>query len=173
MPDYAPVLEHAQLRALLPQRYPMLLLDRVLHVEPGRSITAVKAVTGAEPCYRDLPDDAGPDRYRYPASLLVESFGQAAAVMWLLSSHELDAPGHLPLLAAVRDVWIEADAYPGDVLRHEVRLDHAIDGAAFATGSVFVNSRRIAAIGSLLAVVRPSALLGAAPTRVPIPLIHS
>ena len=163
------MIEYAQLCALLPQRYPMLLLDRVVEVRPGHSITAVKAVTGAEPCYRDLPDGAGPDHFRYPPALIVESFGQAAAVMWLLDSRALDAAGTVPMLAAVKDFRFEGDAYPGDVLRHEVRLDHAVDGAAFGTGEVYAGSRRIATVGSLLAVVRPSASVTQAAHPKPFP----
>lgn len=53
-------LEHAELRALLPHRYPMLLLDRVEAVEPGVSLEAVKTVTGCEPCYRGSPRASPP-----------------------------------------------------------------------------------------------------------------
>jgi 3-hydroxyacyl-[acyl-carrier-protein] dehydratase len=155
------MLDHAGIRALLPQRYPMLLLDRVVDVAVGERLTALKAVTAAEPCYRDLPDGAGPAAFAYPASLLVESFGQAAAVLWLLSRpHE--APGRLPVFAALRDVALIGRAYPGDVLRHEVRLDQLLDRTAFGSGETWVGDRRIAMVGSLLAVVRPVSSL--APT---------
>jgi 3-hydroxyacyl-[acyl-carrier-protein] dehydratase len=174
------MLEHAQLRAILPHRYPMLLLDRVLAVTPGASLTAVKAVTGCEPCYRALPDGLPPERYAYPVSLMLESFGQAAAVLWLLSAGDRSAgdrsAGDRPagdadvlMLAVVRDFQLHGEAYPGDVLRHEVRLDHALDGAGIGVGEIFVGDRRIAAVGSLLAVVRPSqSLLPAAALAAPI-----
>jgi 3-hydroxyacyl-[acyl-carrier-protein] dehydratase len=149
------MLEHHHLRAILPQRYPMLLLDRVLCYEIGSSITAVKAVSGAEPCYRHVPDGLPRECYAYPVSLLIESFGQAAAVLWLLSDRrsERDAE-QVPMLAAVRDVQIDGCALPGDTLHHRVRLDQTLDGAAIAVGETLVDGRRVAAIGSLLAVVR-------------------
>jgi 3-hydroxyacyl-[acyl-carrier-protein] dehydratase len=153
------MLDHHQIRAILPQRWPMLLLDRVLAAEPGVSMTAVKAVSATEPCYRDLPDDAPPPAWAYPLSLLIESFGQAAAVLWVLRHRELDDPGALPLLAGIKGVRVSGRAYPGDVLRHEVRLEHAVDGAAFATGECSVAGRCIATFDSLLAVVRPGASL--------------
>jgi 3-hydroxymyristoyl/3-hydroxydecanoyl-(acyl carrier protein) dehydratase len=152
-------LEHGQIQAMLPQRYPMLLLDRALHVTPGIAMTAVKAVSATDPCYRSVPAGAPPEAYAFPVSLLVESFGQAAAVVWLSRHPELDATGSLPLLAVVRDFRIEGDVRPGDVIRHEVQMDHAVDGAGFGTGEIFVGDRRIATVGSLLAVVRPDAAL--------------
>jgi 3-hydroxyacyl-[acyl-carrier-protein] dehydratase len=149
-------LDHARIRALLPHRHPMLLVDRVEELAPGVSLTAVKAVTGSEPCYRDLPDDASADRYAYPMSLLVESFGQAAAILWLVSAAEMGRPGHgLPMFAAARDCRLEQPVYPGDVVRHRVRLDQVVEGAAFAAGESWVGETRVASFGSMLAVIRP------------------
>jgi len=157
------MLEHAELRALLPQRFPMLLLDRVTEVEPGVRLTAVKAVTGCEPCYRGLSDTAPPSAYRYPPSLLLESFGQAAAVLWFLQHPELeDGEDRLPLFTSVRDLRFGDPVLPGDLVRHEVRMDHAVPGAAFVTGETRVGGRCVATVGSLMAAVRPRSELGPA-----------
>ncbi|MEV4200738.1 3-hydroxyacyl-ACP dehydratase FabZ family protein [Micromonospora globbae] len=146
-------LEHAELRALLPHRYPMLLLDRVEAVEPGVSLEAVKTVTGCEPCYRGIAEGEPADRYAYPASLLIESFGQGAAVLWLLSRRPGTAG--LPMFTAARECVLLRPAYPGDVIRHRVRLDQVVDGAAFASGSSWIGDDKVAEFGSMMAVVRP------------------
>ncbi len=96
-------LDLSRIAALLPHGHHMVLLDRVLDLEPGRSIVAVKAVSGGDPCYRDLPGGLPPDRYAYPVSLMLESFGQAAAVLWLSSPGSPGGPDRMILLAAVRD----------------------------------------------------------------------
>ncbi|SCG39458.1 3-hydroxyacyl-ACP dehydratase FabZ family protein [Micromonospora humi] len=145
-------LEHAALRALLPHRYPMLLLDRVEDVTPGESLTGVKAVSGCEPCYRGIAEGQPADRYAYPASLLIESFGQGAAVLWLLSRRAGTAG--LPMFTAARDVALLRPVHPGDVIRHRVRLEQVVDGAAFASGSSWVGERRVAEFDSMMAVVR-------------------
>ena len=149
-------LDHAQIRGLLPQRHPILLLDRVLSVEPGESIRAIKAITASEPCYAGLPDGLGQDSYAYPVSLLLESFGQAAAVLWLLSTAGL-ADGSVLMFAAARDCVIESRAYPGDVLCHTARLDRVLAGPAFVEGEPLAGGRRVAVMGSLIAAIRPSA----------------
>lgn len=149
------------IRELLPQRFPLLLVDRVVAVRPD-GIVAEKAVTAAEWCYTDLDGAAPAAAYAYPTALLLESFGQAAALAWFLRAADA-APGRrsglLPLFVGVRDLRLSGAAHPGDVLRHEVRLDKVVDGAAVASGTVTAGGRRIAVVGELLAAVRPGAAL--------------
>lgn len=145
-----------RVRAVLPQRHPMLLIDRVLALEPGRAIRAVKAVTVAEPCYAHLADDLPAGRYAYPVPLLIESIGQAAALLWLDGGPPDD---DVLLLAAIRDYVVEGSAYPGEVVRHEVRVDSVKAGTAFAHGESFVDGRRIAVAGTLIAARRPRSQL--------------
>ncbi|MFD0900343.1 3-hydroxyacyl-ACP dehydratase FabZ family protein [Actinomadura sediminis] len=148
--------EHHDVRAALPQRHPLLLVDRVLELDPGRSVTAVKAVTGTEPCYAALPDGSGPRAYRYPRSLMTESLGQCAALLWLGGRGGTDpGDGAVLMFAGVRDLRFAGHARPGDVLRHRVRLDSAIAGTAFASGETWVGDRRIAAATALIAARRP------------------
>lgn len=161
------VLDHAEVRTVLPQRYSMLLIDRVLAIESGAFIRAIKAVTVGEPCYHGLPEGLAAQRYAYPVGLLLESFGQAAAILWLTSAGP-EARGELLLFGAARDCLIEGRAYPGDVLRHEARLEQVTDGAAFVSGETWAGRRRIARIGSLMAVTRPGSALQPSPTIGPV-----
>lgn len=154
-------IEYADLQRLLPQRYPILLVDRVTDVSTD-GLTAVKAVSGTDACYRDVPEGEPRQAYAYPVPLLIESFGQSAALAWFLRAKELgsvDAEVLLPLFAGLRDFRVLGSAYPGDLIRHEVRLDQIVEGAAFASGEIRVGETLIATVQSLLAVVRPSAAL--------------
>jgi len=147
--------DHVDVRGVLPQRYPMLLVDRVVAREPGRSIRTVKAVTGTEPCYAGLPDGAPPDRYAYPRSLLIESFGQSAALLWLDNGAPAVDNEQVLLFAGARGYHFDGEAYPGDLLRHEVRLDSVVADTAFATGETWVGERRVATVAALMAARRP------------------
>lgn len=150
------VLGHAAICDLLPQRWPMVLLDRVLAVDLGaRTLVGTKAVSATEPCYRGLPDGLAEDRYAYPVSLLMESFGQAAAVLWRLVAER--EPDELLMFAVARDCVIDDRVYPGDLVRHEVALENVVGANAFATGACFVDDRRVASMGSFMAVRRPAA----------------
>jgi 3-hydroxyacyl-[acyl-carrier-protein] dehydratase len=148
-------LSYRELSALLPHAHPMILLDRVLTLEPGTEICAIKAVTGSEPCYAGIPEGSAASAYVYPASLLVESFGQAAAILWLRSSGRR-GDGDVLMFAAARNAEIEGDVYPGDVVRHVARLESSARGAAFVGGDSWIGDRRVARFGMLSAVVRPA-----------------
>ena len=149
-------LDHAAIRDCLPVRHPMLLVDRVVALEPGVSITAEKAVTGSEPCYRWLPDGLPPERYAYPSALVLESFGQAAAVLWVHTGRAGAAElAEVLMLAGFRRCRVEGRVFPGDVLRHEIRIDQVVHGNAFSSGATYVGKRRVASMGSLVAASRP------------------
>jgi 3-hydroxyacyl-[acyl-carrier-protein] dehydratase len=146
---------HSAIRAVLPQRYPLLLVDRVLAVDPGRSIRTIKAITGTEPCYAALAEGAAGERYAYPNSLMIESFGQSAALLWLDGRAPAPDDDQVLMFVGARDYRFEAAAYPGDVLRHEVRLESVLADTAFATGATWAGDRRIATVATLIATRRP------------------
>jgi 3-hydroxyacyl-[acyl-carrier-protein] dehydratase len=154
--------EYGRIRAMLPQAAPMVLLDRVQVREPGRSLRALKTVSGSEPCYQDMPTGLPERRYAYPRSLLLESFGQAAAVLWHSRTGSLADAATVLMFAAARRCRFTGHAYPGDVLRHEVMLDGTFADTGFASGETWVGYRRIASYGSFIAVVRPATVLAAA-----------
>jgi 3-hydroxymyristoyl/3-hydroxydecanoyl-(acyl carrier protein) dehydratase len=150
----AQMYDFGQVREILPQGTPMVLVDRVDWLDPGVALRATKTVSGSEPCYVDLPAGLPRQRYAYPFSLLVESFGQAAAVLWLSKDGGLAAPDDVLMFAAARDLRFHGRAYPGDVLRHEVRLESSVARTGFATGETWIGDRLIATMGSFVAVVR-------------------
>jgi 3-hydroxyacyl-[acyl-carrier-protein] dehydratase len=158
----ATTLDFAQIRRTLPHGPEMVLLDRVEFLKPAIEICAIKAISGAEPCYFGLDSRATIEDYAYPASLVLESFGQAAAMLWLHST-VVAQPDQVLMFVAARDCVFSGHAYPGDVLRHVARLEHRSDGAAFVSGHTSLTSGRIASYGSLTAVVRCRSVL-AAPT---------
>jgi len=149
------MLEYSDIRAILPQGAPMVLLDRVEWLVPGQRLRAVKTVSGSEPCYEHLPAGLPQARYAYPVSLILESFGQAAAVLWHSAAGQLADAEHVLMFGAARDCTFEGRAYPGDVLCHEVTLESRVADTAFATGTTSAGGRRIATMGSFIAVRRP------------------
>ncbi|MBW3668370.1 MAG: beta-hydroxyacyl-ACP dehydratase [Actinobacteria bacterium] len=146
--------------ALLPQGHPMVLVDRVDRLEPGDSIEAIKAVTASEPCFARLDQGCPSRAWAYPFSLVIESFGQAAALLWLSTvDDDGPKPDRLLMFAAARGVEQHAAIHPGDVMRHVVRLDHVVGDNAFVTGHTQVGYRLVASFGSMVAVTRPTDIL--------------
>ncbi|HET9140287.1 hypothetical protein [Actinophytocola sp.] len=132
-----------RISALLPHRYPMLLLDRVRDLVPGATLTAVKAVSGNEPWHRD----GG-----YPAVLVIESWCQAAGV--------LAPPGdQVLLLGSMTGVDLGGPVLPGDVLEHRVRLGTVVGDTAMFTGDSTVDGRTVLSVRRLMVTTRPASEL--------------
>jgi len=147
----------AVLPQLLPHGAGMLLVDRVESLIPGRCLVAAHTVRADEPCFAAGADDG---RLRYPPTLLLESMGQAAALLWMASTayqHE-----QVPMLATVRGFRLLGPVFAGDVVRHRVRLEHCGQQSAMASATTEVDGVRVAEVESLLAVGRRPAELPAA-----------
>lgn len=131
----------------------MLLIDAVCALEPNTSIIARKCVTGSEACYAGVADNAPLPSFAYPPSLIVESFGQAGALLWLASAPPGQSQGVL-MFASARDIFFESDAFPGDTLEHHVHLERAIADSVIFSGETRVETRRIARFDWLMAAIR-------------------
>lgn len=143
------------IKSLIPHRYPILLVDQVSEVEPGRHLLARKAVTVSEPCYRSIADNAALELYAYPISLLLESWAQAAVLLacWETPNPDVLA-GKVELAAGIRDVEFFAPVYPGEVLEHRVDLVKSVGDAAIVAGHSHVGGRKVLEIGQFTVALR-------------------
>lgn len=141
---------------LLPHRYPMLLVDRVLELVPGESIRAIKAVTLNEPWYAGLSDT--PDfSYAYPQTLLIESWGQSAG---LLASAVDDAPvGQVMLFGSVADAEFHLPVLPGDTIEHRVRISRSLTDSVIFEGSSHRGDETVMTVTRMVMAFRPAGQL--------------
>ena len=109
-------LEAAEIMRIIPHRYPFLLIDRVVELEPGKHVVAIKNVTANEPQFTGH----FPDRPIMPGVLMVEALAQAGAVA-VLSLPEY--AGKLVLFAGIDECRFRRTVLPGDTLRLEVTLE--------------------------------------------------
>lgn len=153
--------DHRYIRSVLPHRHPILLVDQVEEISYFDRVVAVKAVTGSEPAYARLPDDAPASHYAYPRSLMIESFGQSGAFLWMESIRAAgqELPGTL-IFAVAKDVTYHRNAYPGDTLRHVARMERVVGPNAFLNGQIWVGGELAVEIGSVIATAREASALG-------------
>jgi 3-hydroxyacyl-[acyl-carrier-protein] dehydratase len=124
-------LEAAAIMRIIPHRYPFLLIDRVVELEPGRRVVAIKNVTANEPQFTGH----FPGRPIMPGVLMVEALAQAGAVA-VLSLPEYH--GKLALFAGIDDCRFRRTVLPGDQLVLKVELEklRGMFGRARAVASV-------------------------------------
>jgi 3-hydroxyacyl-[acyl-carrier-protein] dehydratase len=144
-----------QIQAILPHRYPLLLIDRVLEIERKKKIVAIKNVTINEPFF----EGHFPGFPIMPGVLIVEAMAQAGGAL-LLTEVE-DRSGKLIVFTGIEKAKFRRPVVPGDQLRLEVEmLTWKEIGTAIAVrigGQAFVDGKRVCeATLSCQLVNRPS-----------------
>lgn len=109
------VLDINEIRAILPHRYPFLLVDRIVELEADR-VVGIKNVTANEPFFQGH----FPDFPVMPGVLIVEAMAQTAGVLVLKSIPDRD--NKLVLLVAVENARFRRPVVPGDSLRMEMKV---------------------------------------------------
>ncbi|MCU1275089.1 MAG: 3-hydroxyacyl-[acyl-carrier-protein] dehydratase [Bryobacterales bacterium] len=107
------ILDINEIRRILPHRYPMLLVDRIVELEAER-IVGIKNVTATEPFF----SGHFPDFPVMPGVLIVEAMAQTAGVLVLKSIP--DRESKLVLLVSIESAKFRRPVVPGDQLRLEM-----------------------------------------------------
>jgi 3-hydroxyacyl-[acyl-carrier-protein] dehydratase len=153
----------AEIMAILPHRYPFLLIDRVVELERKKRIVALKNVTVNEPHFTGH----FPGYPIMPAVLMIEAIAQAGGALLLPEIPDRDQK--LMVLAGIENAKIRRPVVPGDQLRIEVtvlnwrRLAVRILGVATVDGKVACEATL-----TCMLVPRPANAPGPAPSESPV-----
>lgn len=143
------MLDIHQILKKLPHRYPILLVDRVLTIEKGKSIRALKNVSINEPHFLGH----FPHRPVMPGVLMIEALAQAATLLALISTdQELDDKS-VVYFAGIDNARFKRPVEPGDQLFLDVTLDRAKAGIFKFSGQVLVGEE-VAAEAQLICTMR-------------------
>ena len=126
-----------EIMSIIPHRPPFLLIDKVLSLEPGKKITAVKNVTMNEPFF------VGhfPNEPVMPGVLIVEAMAQAGAVI-LLSLEQFK--GKIAYFGAINNAKFRGMVTPGDTLKIEVEITKIRKSAGLGMGIAYVGDKKVA-----------------------------
>lgn len=123
-----------QIKQYLPHRYPMLLVDRVLTWESGKSITAIKNVTANEEFF----NGHFPHKPVMPGVLMIEALAQTAALLSFLTMGQKPDDNSVVYFIGIDGARFKRPVEPGDQLKMEVEILRNARGIwkYKATGSV-------------------------------------
>ena len=127
-----------EIQAILPHRYPFLLLDRIVEIDRRKKIVALKNVTANEPFF------VGhfPGEPIMPGVLIVEAMAQAGATLLLFELENRDEK--LVVFTGIERARFRRPVVPGDQLRIEVTVEVWKRNVGRMAGEVFVDGKRVA-----------------------------
>ena len=133
--------------AILPQRFPFVMIDRIIDFIPGEKCTAIKNVSVNEPYFQGH----FPGRPIMPGVLILESMAQAGAFLVL---HDLEDPLKKGMLfSAVEKSKFRVQIVPGDQIVLEMKLLKFRLGTAKIRGEAYVNNKLVAEATLLASIV--------------------
>ena len=132
--DIHQILEH------LPHRYPFVLVDRVLEIEPGKKIKAVKNVSINEPFF----PGHFPHHPVMPGVLIVEALAQAAAILSFKTGNFMPSDDSVYYFAGIDKARFKKPVSPGDQLILEVSIDRILKGIWKYNCSASVDGKLVA-----------------------------
>ncbi len=140
----SPALCFEEVRTLLKQRFPVIMIDTVAELNPGKSIRAIKNVTGNEIQFLGH----FPDRAIMPGSMIVEAIGQAASILFSKATGKGIGAEEYLVLGLIKEMRFLRPIVPGDQMEISAQVLKIADDLAFVEGNVNVGGV-LAARGSL------------------------
>ena len=129
-----------EVKSCLKQRFPMLMVDRVLELEPGKRVKTLKNVTGNEIQFLGhFPEFA-----IMPGTLIIEAIGQSASILFTRTSGKGVDQREFMALASVNDMRFLVPVLPGHTMTMEVKILKMTEEAALIEGVAFVEDTVVA-----------------------------
>jgi len=123
-----------QIEAILPHRYPFVLVDRITQCTPGENAKGVKCVTANEPFFQGH----FPGCKVMPGVLIIEALAQVGAVAILT---EEESRGKLALFGGIKNARFKRQVRPGDVLELSCQLTARRGPVGFGTAQARVDGK--------------------------------
>jgi UDP-3-O-[3-hydroxymyristoyl] N-acetylglucosamine deacetylase/3-hydroxyacyl-[acyl-carrier-protein] dehydratase len=146
LPGGGRMFDITRIMEVLPHRYPILLVDRILELEPRRRVVGIKNVTINEPFFQGH----FPGHPIMPGVLIIEAMAQAGGM--LLMDQLTAAPGKVVYFMALDRVKFRKPVRPGDQLRLEVEVLQIRGATCRMKGAARVDGH-VVAEGEMLACV--------------------
>ena len=127
-----------EIMKLLSHRYPFLLVDRVLELEEGKRLVAIKNVTINEPFFQGH----FPGNPVKPGVLIIEGMAQAGAILAMVSD-KIPVTAHT-YFGGIDKARFRRPVRPGDVLQFELEMAGRRRSIYFISGKAYVENELVA-----------------------------
>ncbi len=132
---------------IMPHRYPFLLIDRIIDLEPDKRVVAIKNVTINEPFFQGH----FPNHPIMPGVLILEAMAQAGGILLL---NAIDDPqSKVVYFLSIDNAKFRQPVIPGDQLRFELEMHAFRRGNCKMSGQAFVEDKLVASADFLARVI--------------------
>ncbi len=133
------MLDVKEIMNILPHRYPFLMVDRIIEMDPGKRIVGVKNVTINEPFFQGH----FPGHPVMPGVLIIEAMAQVAGILAYLSSDD-EIRKKVSYFMAIDNARFRKPVVPGDLLRLEMETTLNRRGIWGFNGKAYVEDKLVA-----------------------------
>ena len=135
-----PLMTFEEVRAALKQRFPMIMVDTVISLEPGKSIRTTKNVTGNEIHFLGH----FPEHAVMPGTLIVEAIGQSASILFSKTTGTGTQPGEFLVLGSINEMRFLVPVVPGNRMEIEIKVLKFIEDLALVEAVATVDGTIVA-----------------------------
>ena len=126
-----------KIKEILHQRYPFLMVDRVIEFEKGKRVISIKNVTLNEPFFQGH----FPEKKIMPGVLIAEAIAQTGALLFY--DEDKKQNGKIHYLYSIKMRFLQP-VVPGDTLKIEVTPVKVVEGAGIVSGEAYVEDKLVA-----------------------------
>ncbi|MBS1234509.1 MAG: fabZ 2 [Nitrospirae bacterium] len=132
-------LDFEEIKKLIPQRFPFIMIDRILEVEPGKKAVSIKNVTGNDIFFLGH----FPEKAIFPGAAIIEAMAQTAIVLFATQKKKT-REGKEPLyyFGSVKARFLNP-VVPGDQIRITVTNIKSLPTGSYVSAEAFVDDKKI------------------------------
>ena len=132
-------LDFEDIKKLIPQRFPFIMIDKVIDLEPGKEATAIKNISGNDIFFLGH----FPDKAIMPGAAIIEAMAQTSIILFA-SARKRDEGEKIPIyyFGSVK-ARFHHPVVPGDQLRIKVVNVKTLPTGAYVSGEAFVEDKKV------------------------------
>lgn len=132
-------LDFEEIRKLIPQRFPFIMIDKILEIEPGKYATAVKNISGNDMVFLGH----FPEKAVMPGALIIEAMAQTAIILFAAGGKSVSGDKKpLYFFGSVKARFLHP-VVPGDQLKIRVENVKSLPSGAYVSGDAFVDEVKV------------------------------
>jgi 3-hydroxyacyl-[acyl-carrier-protein] dehydratase len=137
--EFGMQLSFEEIKELIPQRFPFIMIDRIVEIEPGKRAVSIKNISGNDIFFLGH----FPEKAVMPGAAIIEAMAQTAIVLFAAGKERQEGSGNpLYYFGSVKARFLHA-VVPGDQLRIEVINVKSLPNTAYVSAEAFVEDKKV------------------------------